>query len=77
MTQKYVILVRCVVFHKACTAMQHLMLDAELLKEKNHHIFSANSGLIRCLVPMGGPAEVYTSFKHAFTKRATPMMSSC
>ena len=65
MMQRYVILVRCVVFHKACTAMQHLILAADVLKKKTHYIFSPNSGLIRYLVPMGGPADVYTFSKHA------------
>ena len=37
----------------------------------------SNSGLIRCLAPMGGPADVYTLYKHASIIQATPMMSSC
>jgi hypothetical protein len=39
--------------------------------------FSANLGLIRCLVPHGEPASVHTLTRQASINRATPIILSC
>ena len=58
---------------------QEMQYSEERKKERTISSFPASFGLIRCLVPTGGPADVYTL---AIGNQATPMtlmslISSC
>lgn len=65
------------VAHMVRTPETPSLHQGPMKKKRTPYIFPANPGLIRCLVPMGGPANVYNLSKHASLIRGTPGHALC